>query len=417
MSKELFVVPLDLKSANDWVTMFHRHHSPVVGHKFSLGCMKDNDIVGVVIVGRPVSRVRDNGWTLVDGIEQAFIPHGYASGQDRWVETIEDSRWIQGPWCFPIGCLDLPAGTVHPNETGHRAIANLTVPKLRRPAPTFALGETGGAAVQPGQAFELRLPVTNTSTEAGADDVRGTLVGSDPGLSLTQTSAFYPALAPGATATSTNAFTGTVASGTPCGTDLGLTVEVTAAPGDSYRRPLRWFDRVLQVGGTGPLLAGSTTGPGVPAVIPEGDVADGKTGPMSTASVLTVPLAVTGSGPVHDVSLKIDELRGAVGPLKLELVAPNKRKVTVFDGGDRVPRPLTTPKTPGTDMLGATFAKAGGALPVSGNAPLSGTYAVPELAAFDALEARGTWKLVVSNYGASPVTLKGWSAPTHVAVC
>ncbi|MGO7089463.1 XF1762 family protein [Rhizobium leguminosarum] len=64
MSKELFVVPMDLESANDWVSFFHRHHPPVVGHKFSLGCMKDNDIVGVVIVGRPVSRVRDNGWTL-----------------------------------------------------------------------------------------------------------------------------------------------------------------------------------------------------------------------------------------------------------------------------------------------------------------------------------------------------------------
>lgn len=64
MSKCLSVVPMDLESANDWVSMFHRHHKPVVGHKFSLGAMKGSDIVGVVIVGRPVSRVRDNGWTL-----------------------------------------------------------------------------------------------------------------------------------------------------------------------------------------------------------------------------------------------------------------------------------------------------------------------------------------------------------------
>ena len=62
--KELFVVPLDLESANDWVTMFHRHHPPVVGHKFSLGAMKNNDIVGVIIVGRPVARMRQDGWTL-----------------------------------------------------------------------------------------------------------------------------------------------------------------------------------------------------------------------------------------------------------------------------------------------------------------------------------------------------------------
>lgn len=62
--KRLFVVPMDLESANDWVAQFHRHHDPVVGHKFSLGAMKDNDIVGVVIVGRPVARLRQDGWTL-----------------------------------------------------------------------------------------------------------------------------------------------------------------------------------------------------------------------------------------------------------------------------------------------------------------------------------------------------------------
>lgn len=61
---KMSVVPMDLESVNDWVSMFHRHHKPVIGHKFSLGAMKDNDIVGVVIVGRPVSRIRDNGWTL-----------------------------------------------------------------------------------------------------------------------------------------------------------------------------------------------------------------------------------------------------------------------------------------------------------------------------------------------------------------
>jgi hypothetical protein len=61
---KLHIAPLDLESANGYVQLFHRHHRPVVGHKFSLAAMKDGDIVGVVIVGRPVSRIRDNGWTL-----------------------------------------------------------------------------------------------------------------------------------------------------------------------------------------------------------------------------------------------------------------------------------------------------------------------------------------------------------------
>lgn len=57
-------VPLDLDEANAFVRMHHRHHEPVVGHKFSLGAARDSEIVGVVIVGRPVSRMRDNGVTL-----------------------------------------------------------------------------------------------------------------------------------------------------------------------------------------------------------------------------------------------------------------------------------------------------------------------------------------------------------------
>lgn len=63
MSK-LELVPLDLASANTFVAKVHRHHGPVVGHKFSLGAVLGADLVAVVIVGRPVSRVRDDGWTL-----------------------------------------------------------------------------------------------------------------------------------------------------------------------------------------------------------------------------------------------------------------------------------------------------------------------------------------------------------------
>jgi hypothetical protein len=56
--------PIDLKSANNFVTEIHRHHTSVVGHKFSLSVMKDGKVVGVVIVGRPVARHRDDGMTL-----------------------------------------------------------------------------------------------------------------------------------------------------------------------------------------------------------------------------------------------------------------------------------------------------------------------------------------------------------------
>ena len=55
---------MELADANAFVAQHHRHHKPVVGHKFSLGAVLEGDLVGVVIVGRPVSRMRDDGNTL-----------------------------------------------------------------------------------------------------------------------------------------------------------------------------------------------------------------------------------------------------------------------------------------------------------------------------------------------------------------
>lgn len=56
--------PMTLKEANAYVEQHHRHHGPVVGHKFSIGLSDGEKIVGVAIVGRPVARHLDDGWTL-----------------------------------------------------------------------------------------------------------------------------------------------------------------------------------------------------------------------------------------------------------------------------------------------------------------------------------------------------------------
>ena len=60
----LKLIPISLSDANAFVAEHHRHHKPVRGHKFSLGCEKDGVLVGVAIVGRPVSRFLDDGNTL-----------------------------------------------------------------------------------------------------------------------------------------------------------------------------------------------------------------------------------------------------------------------------------------------------------------------------------------------------------------
>ena len=58
------LIPMSLKDANAFVLSRHRHHRPVQGHKFSIGVTKDDGVCGVAIVGRPVSRHKDDGMTL-----------------------------------------------------------------------------------------------------------------------------------------------------------------------------------------------------------------------------------------------------------------------------------------------------------------------------------------------------------------
>jgi hypothetical protein len=64
MSERLRATPLDLESANEFVARYHRHHGEVAGHKFSIGATLGGELTGVVIVGRPIARLRDDGNTL-----------------------------------------------------------------------------------------------------------------------------------------------------------------------------------------------------------------------------------------------------------------------------------------------------------------------------------------------------------------
>ena len=57
-------VPLELKEANNFVSQLHRHHDPVYRDKFRIGASINGVLVGVVQVGRPVSRMLDDGRTL-----------------------------------------------------------------------------------------------------------------------------------------------------------------------------------------------------------------------------------------------------------------------------------------------------------------------------------------------------------------
>jgi len=56
-------VPVNLTEAREFVGNFHRHNKPPQGGLFAVGCSDGQNLVGVAIVGRPVSRHLDNGIT------------------------------------------------------------------------------------------------------------------------------------------------------------------------------------------------------------------------------------------------------------------------------------------------------------------------------------------------------------------
>jgi hypothetical protein len=58
------LVHVELKEANAFVAAHHRHHKPVVGHRFSVGVEREGSLTGVCIVGRPVARGSDQRNTL-----------------------------------------------------------------------------------------------------------------------------------------------------------------------------------------------------------------------------------------------------------------------------------------------------------------------------------------------------------------
>lgn len=60
----LDLCPMELDEANAYIEAHHRHRGTVIGHKFSIGLARDNEVCGVAVVGRPVARGFDDGLTL-----------------------------------------------------------------------------------------------------------------------------------------------------------------------------------------------------------------------------------------------------------------------------------------------------------------------------------------------------------------
>lgn len=61
----LSIVPVTQAEAKEFIRLHHRHHRPSVGDVFRVAVADgDRGIVGVAMVGRPVARALQDGWTL-----------------------------------------------------------------------------------------------------------------------------------------------------------------------------------------------------------------------------------------------------------------------------------------------------------------------------------------------------------------
>jgi hypothetical protein len=59
----LTLAPCSIQDAKAFVAQYHRHHKPPPSGLFAVACTDGETVVGVAIVGRPVARMSDDGWT------------------------------------------------------------------------------------------------------------------------------------------------------------------------------------------------------------------------------------------------------------------------------------------------------------------------------------------------------------------
>ncbi len=55
--------PITFREARAFISEVHRHHPPPAGHLFSIAANDGEKVVGVAMIGRPVARHLQDGWT------------------------------------------------------------------------------------------------------------------------------------------------------------------------------------------------------------------------------------------------------------------------------------------------------------------------------------------------------------------
>jgi len=67
LTKQIYAQPITIKNANEFIKSFHRHHRPTIRNsgRWAMAALDNNqNVVGVVIAGNPVSASFMDGFTI-----------------------------------------------------------------------------------------------------------------------------------------------------------------------------------------------------------------------------------------------------------------------------------------------------------------------------------------------------------------
>lgn len=157
------LVPLKLEEANAFVMKHHRHHGPMQGHRFSIGAVKDGELIGAAIVGRPVGGASQNEWIevtrccstgsknvcsfLYSAAARAGKDLGYTRIQTYILADELGTSLLASGWEFDR--MSHPTGWHHEGGRGARVVPDhlrgrkqLWFKRLAHPMPTWSPIET-----------------------------------------------------------------------------------------------------------------------------------------------------------------------------------------------------------------------------------------------------------------------------------
>ncbi len=190
------------------------------------------------------------------------------------------------------GTLDIEAAGNDADSGRGIAMAMQSLKKANAAPAVFletnALTLTG--PVLPGASDTLRVQLINNGG-AKATAVTATLASTTPGVTVTQATSSYPAVAAGATATNPTAYAFTVSPTVACGAQLAFTLTLNYTGLGVHPTVLTF---TLPTGQVSPFPTTFTYG-GAPVAIPDGD-----------GTSASIPFAMTGSGAIAKVVFHLD---------------------------------------------------------------------------------------------------------------